>query len=156
MDRDRLEPVQLVRYGAGQGTAAQTDWVARPGHSNAVATGGNRASSFAGFVSVGDNATTTSTTGGGLNFPLMDAPRDGRWCNVVDCDAPYEAGLVLRPVAGNAVFWENLRPDGSGEAKTLRAALPVAGGEVVAVNIWLRQTALSEEARGEEYYPEFD
>lgn len=86
--------------------------------------------------------------GGGTEFPLLrrEAP-DEKWCQWVECptekqqqqeptvndgqtmaEAKMEApvGVTFRPVAGNAVFWENFRPDGTGRGwdESWHAGLP--------------------------------
>ncbi|KXX77873.1 putative prolyl 4-hydroxylase 4 [Madurella mycetomatis] len=105
-----LEPLQLVRYSPGEQYHLHNDWYADPAYSRA-ASGGNRASSFFAYVHVRND-----TTGGGTNFPLINAPTDERWCEIVDCDEPWERGITFRPVQGNAIYWENLRPeDGTGD-----------------------------------------
>lgn len=48
------------------------------------------------------------------------------------------AGTVFKPIAGNAVYWENFRPDGTGRGwqETWHAGLPVEKGTKVGLNIW--------------------
>jgi len=145
LPRSRLEPVQLVRYGAGGHFHFHTDWFTDPTQAAAADSGGNRATSFFAYVAVGNE-----TTGGGTSFPLVDAPEEAWWCEAgfVDCDAEWEAGVTFRPVEGNAVFWQNLLPDGTGDPRTLHAGMPVTSGGKVGMNIWTRQAPLSEEIRG--------
>ena len=144
--RDHLEPLQLVKYGQGQRYHFHTDWYPNPAHATA-ATGGNRLSSIFAYVLV-----ENGTTGGGTNFPLIDAPRHPKWCELkyIDCDEPWENGVTFRPVEGNAVFWQNLLPDGTGDGRTLHAGLPVTSGGKIGMNIWTRQAPLSEDIRGKE------
>lgn len=59
----------------------------------------------------------------------------------IGVDAPSStsrAGVVFKPLAGNAVYWENFRPDGTGRGwdETWHAGLPVKGGTKVGLNIW--------------------
>ncbi|KAK3372957.1 2OG-Fe(II) oxygenase superfamily protein [Lasiosphaeria ovina] len=137
----QLEPLQLVKYAPGEHYHFHTDWFSDPAYKLAV-NGGNRVSSFFAYIYVRND-----TAGGGTNFPLLDPPVSDRWCDVVDCDEPYNRGLTFRPVEGNAVYWENLHPeDGSGSQKTLHAGLPVTTGEKIGMNIWTRQAPLSDEA----------
>lgn len=97
-------------------------------------------------------AASEDLTGGGTNFPLLDAPEDTteRWCRFVNCDEPWENGVTFRPVPRNAVFWRNLRGDGSGDPRTLHAGLPVTSGTKMGMNIWTRERALSPVYRGED------
>ncbi|KAI0025078.1 hypothetical protein F4780DRAFT_722123 [Xylariomycetidae sp. FL0641] len=140
--RSHLEALQLVRYGRGGRYHFHTDWYVNAAHAHG-AVGGNRASSFFAYVRAGANL-----TGGGTNFPLVAAPADPSWCRYVDCDEPWDNGVTFRPVEGNAVFWSNVREDGSGDPRTLHAGLPVTSGEKIGMNIWTRQGPLSEDIRG--------
>jgi prolyl 4-hydroxylase len=141
--RAHLEPLQLVQYARGETYHLHTDWFESAAQTT-TAVGGNRLTSF--FVYVA----TTNVTGGGTNFPILDAPSDERWCEYVDCDEPWENGVTFRPVPGNAVFWQNLREDGSGDPATLHAGLPVTSGKKLGMNIWTRQGPLNKKIRGVE------
>ena len=141
ISRSQLEPLQLVKYGAGEQYHFHTDWFTNPSHATA-AYGGNRASSFFAYVLV-----TNDTTGGGTNFPRIPAPKDDRWCSVIDCDEPWENGVTFRPKEGNAVYWDNLFSDGTGDERTLHAGLPLTTGTKIGMNIWTRQGILSEDIR---------
>ena len=154
--RTHLEPLQLVRYGRGQRYHFHTDWFTDPKHATA-ALGGNRVSSFFAYVHVSNGTGSAEgkddgekVRGGGTNFPLVDAPRDERWCGFVDCDEPWENGVTFRPVEGNAVYWENMLPGGlgRGDPRTLHAGLPLVSGEKIGMNIWTRQAPLGEDIRG--------
>ena len=139
---NHLEPVQLVRYAAGERYHFHTDWFVDPAHA-AAGLGGNRVSSFFGYV-----ATSANLTGGGTNFPLLDTPRDERWCELIDCDEPWDAGVTFRPVAGNAVYWDNLDASGHGDQRTLHAGLPVTSGWKIGMNVWTREAPLPPAIRG--------
>ncbi|ORY56841.1 uncharacterized protein BCR38DRAFT_461448 [Pseudomassariella vexata] len=140
--RTHLEPVQLVKYGQGEHYHFHTDWYTNPIHATS-ALGGNRQSSFFAYVAASDDV-----TGGGTNFPLLDAPLGDEWCKFVDCDETWENGVTFRPVVGNAVYWENLHEDGSGDQRNLHAGLPVTSGWKIGMNIWTRQGPLGEDIRG--------
>ncbi len=98
--------------------------------------------------------------GGGTEFPLLRWKADrARWCRQwLEC-APDPrgkdgvgggndnddglgledyVGATFRPVPGNAVFWENFRPDGTGTGweESWHAGLPVTKGVKVGLNIW--------------------
>ncbi|KAK8038494.1 hypothetical protein PG993_006905 [Apiospora rasikravindrae] len=142
--RTHLEPVQLVKYGAGEHYHFHTDWYTdAAAHARTAATGGNRLSSFFAYVAASDDI-----TGGGTNFPMLEAPLDERWCRFVDCDEPWDRGVTFRPVVGNAVYWENLHADGTGDERNLHAGLPVTSGWKIGMNIWTRQGPLGEDIRG--------
>lgn len=140
--RTHLEPIQLVKYATGESYHYHTDWFTDPSHATA-GLGGNRQSSFFAYVSVSND-----TTGGGTNFPLLETLRDERWCQFVDCSEPWENGITFRPIEGNAVYWENLFSDGTGDPRTLHAGLPVTTGSKIGMNIWTRQAPLIGAIRG--------
>ncbi|KAI0384676.1 hypothetical protein F5Y04DRAFT_219024 [Hypomontagnella monticulosa] len=140
--RTHLEPLQLVKYGLGERYHFHTDWYTNAAHATS-AMGGNRLSSFFAYVHASDDI-----TGGGTNFPMVSAPLDERWCDFIDCDEPWENGVTFRPLVGNAVFWQNLNEDGTGDQRTLHAGLPVTSGSKIGMNIWTRQGPLSEDVRG--------
>jgi prolyl 4-hydroxylase len=78
--------------------------------------------------------------GGGTTFPRFKMPRDEKWCRFLDCeekaDGEGREGVTFKVIKGNAIFWENLRADGSGYLETWHAALPVTEGVKVGLNIW--------------------
>jgi prolyl 4-hydroxylase len=129
-----------VSYTQKQAFHYHTDWF--PLEAVAPDASGNRASSFFAYVQA------RNLTGGGTNFPPLDAPWDEKWCEFVDCDEETEKGVTFRPVEGNAIFWVNLFEDGRGDERTLHAGLPVTSGNKVGMNIWTRQGVVGEELRG--------
>lgn len=85
--------------------------------------------------------TTEEIEGGGTEFPrLQRNGPDQPWCRWVECPEEKEKGegVIFKPVPGNAVFWENFRPDGTGRGwpETWHAGLPVTRGVKVGLNIW--------------------
>lgn len=148
LPRTHLEPLQLVHYTLGEEYRPHTDWFESPLHTTADL-GGNRLTSFFVYVAV-----SSDITGGGTNFPLLDAPTTGiddYWCQLINCDEPWDDGVTFRPIARNAVFWQNLNlKDGSGDPRTLHAGLPLTSGTKLGMNIWTRQGPLSEKFRGED------
>ncbi|KAK7965104.1 oxidoreductase 2OG-Fe(II) oxygenase family [Apiospora saccharicola] len=148
-----LERLRTQRYGPSQHYAHHFDW-------GSGALGWGRVSSFMVWVDAAQDL-----EGGGTEFPYLR--RRGlkkEWCRWVECVAstssasssddssireekvenPYEdgeeeeMGLVFKPAPGNAVFWENFRPDGTGRGweNTWHAGLPVRKGFKVGLNIW--------------------
>jgi len=157
-----LEPLQLVRYDKpGQEYHLHNDWF-NPSTDPTVSSaklGGNRVSSFFAYVYIRGN----DTTGSGTQFPLVDAPKlsvNGEgWCDIVDCDRPWEEGITFRPVEGNAIYWENLNADGvvmangggsAGDPRVVHAGLPLTSGDKIGMNIWTREAPLGEDVRGGE------
>jgi prolyl 4-hydroxylase len=80
--------------------------------------------------------------GGGTEFPLLRRKTDPRWCRFVECpegeEGEGQAGTVFKPIAGNAVYWENFRADGTGRGyeESWHAGLPVVEGVKIGLNIW--------------------
>lgn len=139
--RSHLEPLQAVQYSLGETYHPHTDWFTSDLQTTPEF-GGNRLSSFFVYVSA------DKLTGGGTQFPLLDAPRDERWCEYVNCDAAWEEGVTFRPIERNAVFWKNLK-SGRGDRRTLHAGLPVQGGSKLGMNIWTREGELDEKYRSD-------
>lgn len=136
-----IETLKIQRYAKGGHYIHHFDW--------AGAGLWDRISSFMVYVKWDSDG-----RGGGTGFPRLRRPRDGRWCEWIECpemgkdldgdDTGEEDGMGLRtqegvvfkPIAGNAIFWENLRSDGSGYDETWHAGLPVEQGEKVGLNLW--------------------
>lgn len=108
-----------------------------------------------------DDGSNSVVVGGGTEFPFLARwSFDEKWCRFIECDdstgetgdsatmaQPVEShnkaanpntGVVFKPLAGNAVYWENFRPDGTGRGwdETWHAGLPVKQGTKVGLNIW--------------------
>ncbi|KAI1777829.1 hypothetical protein F4818DRAFT_326844 [Hypoxylon cercidicola] len=136
-----VERLRTQRYSENGHYAHHFDW-------GSGARGWGRVSSFMVWVQADDGI-----EGGGTEFPLLrrEAPGE-KWCRWVECpEQPRDAddgetaaetgvppGVTFRPVAGNAVFWENFRPDGTGRGwdESWHAGLPVTKGTKVGLNIW--------------------
>ncbi|KAI1768955.1 hypothetical protein GGR53DRAFT_317940 [Hypoxylon sp. FL1150] len=134
-----VERLRTQRYGENGHYAHHFDW-------GSGARGWGRVSSFMIWVQADDDI-----EGGGTEFPLLrrEAP-DEKWCRWVECPEPttidgveaeaevIPTGVTFKPVAGNAVFWENFRPDGTGRGwdESWHAGLPVTKGTKVGLNIW--------------------
>jgi len=46
------------------------------------------------------------------------------------------AGLLVKPRRGNAIFWNNLLANGSGDTRVAHAGLQVESGTKIGLNIW--------------------
>ncbi|KAI0110482.1 hypothetical protein GGR51DRAFT_93540 [Nemania sp. FL0031] len=139
-----IERLRTQRYGPSQHYAHHFDW-------GSGARGWGRASSFMVWVN------TEDIEGGGTEFSRLqlNVP-DQRWCRWIECPDREPAGaaeeglkkaqgergpitgVTFIAVPGNAVFWENFRPDGTGRGwqETWHAGLPVTRGTKVGLNIW--------------------
>jgi prolyl 4-hydroxylase len=141
-----LERLKIQRYGPGGRYTYHYDWQG--------AGQVDRVSSFMVYVDA-------NCTGGGTAFPRLPAPENRRWCRFIECDEVADqsiegrearegegaggkgaeggvekGGVIFKPIRGNAVYWENLRSDGTGYTETWHAGLPVLTGTKVGLNIW--------------------
>ncbi|KAK3989975.1 hypothetical protein QBC44DRAFT_395495 [Cladorrhinum sp. PSN332] len=154
---DEMGPPQLVRYKTGEKFNVHHDWFDSP----LWAIDGsdrrwNRVASF--FAILQDNC-----TGGETHFPFAKAiappsPWGGpAWSGGYEDQIQKgveefkplwrqheDGGLAFRPVAGNAVFWINLHPNGTGDPRTNHAGLALEDGRKTAMNIWPRRYFASE------------
>lgn len=119
-----LEMLKVQKYTEGGHYRHHYDW--RGGAQM------DRWSSFMVYVDVADGI-----VGGGTEFPRIRRP-DEKFCEFVECaeGRQDEMGVTFKPIKGNAVFWINLRADGSGYQETWHAGLPVEKGWKYGLNIW--------------------
>jgi len=136
-----IEKLWSQRYGVGGHYTYHYDW------STATKKSG-RVSSFMVYLEA-------NCTGGGTHFPRLERPEDKSWCRFIECGEDGDAGastngaaqkggpkedlskgIIFKPIAGNAVFWENMRSDGTGYAESWHAGLPVTKGVKIGLNIW--------------------
>lgn len=150
-----IERLRTQRYRPGGHYSHHFDWSSSFG-------GWGRVSSFMVWVDGSAEDEANPLHGGGTAFPLVSrASLHENWCRFIECGAKDEAidprnseshghvtapmkeggagpGVVFKPLAGNAVYWENFRPDGTGRGwdETWHAGLPVVEGIKVGLNIW--------------------
>jgi prolyl 4-hydroxylase len=131
-----IERLRTQRYGVGGHYRHHFDW-------SGASREADRVSTFMVYVDA-------QCEGGGTEFPriLMPDVTNGKWCEFLECEAEenlhdnveearkLKMGVTFKPITGNAVFWENLRPDGRGYEETFHAGLPVLSGTKVGLNIW--------------------
>ncbi|KAL1857975.1 hypothetical protein Plec18170_003199 [Paecilomyces lecythidis] len=128
-----IERMWAQRYNVSGHYQNHYDWTGN------LHAGGDRVSTFMVYLQA-------DCTGGGTNFPRMKMPREKKWCQFLECDEDDKKGrdqttkklegVTFKPIKGNAIFWENLRADGTGYPETWHAALPVTSGSKVGLNIW--------------------
>lgn len=119
-----FQPIVVQNYGIAGQYRDHYDWF-----DDTHAIGGNIASTL--FVYIHANC-----TGGGTNFPRLTPPEDEMWCEFIDCDRPIDEGVTFKPLVGNAVYWENLHTDDTGNLLTLHAGMPVTSGNKMGMNMW--------------------
>lgn len=127
------EPLQVVRYEPEQRFRTHMDWFSEPRNKtynpNMPYRPYNRLASV--FAYLEDNC-----TGGETYFPEIQgvsAVADGEKFSILR-DGGY--GLLVRPRRGNAVFWNNLLPNGTGDPRLAHAALPVETGTKIGINLF--------------------
>lgn len=129
-----VERMWAQRYNTSGHYRHHYDWL------GSLARGGDRLSTFMVYLNA-------NCTGGGTNFPRLRMPPGKLWCRFLECDetamgatgaaaSSAPEGITFKPIKGNAIFWENLRPDGTGYPETWHAAFPVTSGTKVGLNIW--------------------
>lgn len=115
-----IERLRTQKYGVGGHYNHHYDW-------SGASRKADRVSTFMVYVDA-------DCEGGGTEFPRLKMPdtQKGRWCEFLECgedddeSSEHEAtnnrtGITFKPVKGNAVFWENLRPNGRGYEETWHA-----------------------------------
>lgn len=120
----QIENLQATRYTEGQEFRAHRDW--RTSLSNGLA---DRTSTF--FAILDANCSDCGTVFPYLKYNWED--EDDRICQYVECG---KESMEIKAVAGNAVFWRNVHPDGTGHNLTVHAGLPVSSGRKIGLNIW--------------------
>lgn len=138
-----VERLRTQRYRPGGHYNHHFDWSSSYG-------GWGRVSSFMVWVDGSPEDEASPLVGGGTEFPLLKRTGlDDKWCRFIECGVEGEeivsassgsgdGGVVFRPLAGNAVYWENFRADGTGRGydETWHAGLPVREGTKVGLNVW--------------------
>jgi len=125
-----IERLRTQRYGIGGHYGYHFDW-----SGGMRGRGADRVSTFMVYVEA-------NCTGGGTEFPKLERPVSRNWCRFIECDDKGEVegeerqGVTFKPIQGNAVYWENLRADGSGYPETWHAGNPVTSGSKIGLNIW--------------------
>jgi prolyl 4-hydroxylase len=141
-----IEKLWSQRYGVGGHYTYHYDW-------NTATRSSGRVSSFMVYLEA-------NCTGGGTHFPRLVKPANRSWCRFIECEPEttyssastsdasslqeiearkkedLNAGVIFKPIAGNAVYWENMRSDGSGYFESWHAGLPVTAGSKIGLNIW--------------------
>ncbi|KAF2255466.1 hypothetical protein BU26DRAFT_476362 [Trematosphaeria pertusa] len=123
-----VERLWAQRYGPGGHYSYHYDWSTATRHAG-------RVSSFMVWLDA-------DCTGGGTRFPRLTRPGDKSWCRFVECEGEGDfgeeegQGVTFKPIKGNAVFWENMRSDGTGYEESWHAGLPVKSGTKIGLNIW--------------------
>ncbi|KAI3322298.1 2OG-Fe(II) oxygenase family oxidoreductase [Xylariaceae sp. AK1471] len=128
----RIESLQIVKYTGDDTFKFHLDWFSKP-NNEIIDDGGmvrqrNRLGTI--FAYLDDNCTRGETY-----FP--DLPSVSISADSEKYALPENGtGLLVKPRRGNAVFWNNLLPDGTGDERLLHAGLPVHSGAKVGLNMW--------------------
>ncbi|KAM3069012.1 hypothetical protein ACMFMG_004191 [Clarireedia jacksonii] len=136
MQHKEFEPLQIVKYETGgDHYKAHTDWFDEPVYDLSYGSDGptmasNRLGSI--FAYLRDDCERGETYF--PNLPNVMESADGDKFALAEGDT----GLLVRPKRGNAVFWNNLHANGSGDWRTIHLGLPVESGTKIGLNIWSR------------------
>lgn len=129
----KVEALQVVKYeDVGNRFQTHTDWFDPPmreiSNSDGLVRRSNRLGSI--FAYLEDNCTRGETYFPEL--PSVSLSADGDKFAIPD----GSIGLLVKPRRGNAVFWNNLLANGTGDTRTAHAGLRVESGTKVGLNIW--------------------
>jgi prolyl 4-hydroxylase len=126
------EPLQLVKYEAGGKFNIHFDWFQQLNNDthfeDAIQKPYNRLGSI--FVYLADGC-----TGGETYFPNIkgvSAKSDGEKFARTESGQ----GLLVKPKRGNAVFWNNLHMNGTGDTRLAHAGMPVHSGVKIGLNMF--------------------
>ncbi|KAB5576187.1 2OG-Fe(II) oxygenase family oxidoreductase [Coniochaeta sp. 2T2.1] len=135
-----VEALQVVKYAqGGDHYNAHTDWFDAPKfdlsygsdrESRNASDPSNRLGSI--FAYLEDNCERGETYFPHLPSVLKTA--DGSKFAL----AAGDTGLLVKPRRGNAIFWNNLHANGTGDERTAHLGLPVTSGTKTGLNIWSR------------------
>ena len=137
MQHMEVEALQIVKYEAG-GDQFKThmDWFETPKNDTSYGSedGSFRPSNRLGtiFAYLDDDCMRGETYF--PNLPSVSESADGAKFALPEGDT----GLLVKPRRGNAVFWNNLHANGSGDARVAHAGLQVESGTKIGLNMWSR------------------
>lgn len=137
-----IEPLQLVKYREGEYYQSHYDaWQDRD------PADGNRMTSFfvilksEGLLPADGHGDGNSSLTAGTRFPrLRRMTKHLEACKILECDEVSE-DVIVKPMAGSAVFWKNLQENGTIHPGSLHQGmmLPNTTGhkvEKIGMNIW--------------------
>ncbi|KAK0387379.1 hypothetical protein NLU13_5691 [Sarocladium strictum] len=127
-----IEPVRVIQYERNEKIQVHYDWFPETrnetGQKNTSARPNNRLGSILAYVD-------DDCEGGETYFPevksVAETADSEKFSISENC-----RGLLVKPKKGNAIFWNNLHANGSGDVRTAHAGMPVTRGTKVAINIW--------------------
>jgi prolyl 4-hydroxylase len=141
MPRNRLEDIQVVKYTVGDHFRPHFDWfsgMANPRLSTFFVYLACDSGELSDDGAVGDDE--AQCEGGATQFPHYEGLFSSAWCKFIDCkDDSGVGGVAFKPAIGNAVYWENLYPNGTGHPGVWHAGMPVKKGRKVGLNIFTRK-----------------
>lgn len=126
------EPIQLVRYERTERFRLHVDWFDDSINKTYIPERPcrpyNRLGSI--FAYLDDNC-----TGGETYFPdIKSVPSSADGTKFARTDTGM--GLLVKPRRGNAVFWNNMLMNGTGDPRVLHAGLPVKSGVKIGMNLF--------------------
>lgn len=132
-----VEHLQIVKYVRGSDEfKTHYDWFDMPLNDTSYGPGktapipSNRLGTI--FAYLDDNCSRGETYF--PNLPSVAATANGNKFAI----AEGYGGLVIKPRRGNAIFFNNLHPNGSGDTRLAHAGLPIESGTKIGLNMWSR------------------
>jgi len=118
VDKERLEPLQLVKYLPGEYYSPHMDTHEEPERKSSYA-GEQRTHTMLVFMS----NVAEDDSGGHLHFPRL--------------------GLRVLPRVGDAVLWRNLTEEGKPDLRVLHEGVAPKGCQKLAMNVWVADRPFS-------------
>ncbi|KAH8883339.1 hypothetical protein GQ53DRAFT_753017 [Thozetella sp. PMI_491] len=132
MQHEDIEPLQVVKYEVGQRFAGHMDWFDVP--KSRTVPGTNHTRQFNRLATIFAYL-EDDCVGGETYFPRIKgvsvAADKGKFARTNS-----DMGLVVRARKGNALFWNNLHPNGTGDNRLLHGGATVTSGVKVGLNIF--------------------
>lgn len=135
-----IEPSQAVKYKTSELFRPHFDWM--DGMANP------RSYTLFGYLACDGENGEGSCEGGNTQFPNFSGRFPATWCQkFVDCnDESGLGGVAFKPVVGNAIYWANYYPNGTGHPGSYHAGMPVKVGRKIGLNQFARRDPWDSEA----------
>lgn len=134
IQHQNVEGLQLVKYSTGGDTfRIHTDWTEALTNHTVKSTGSVRQSRRLGsiFIYLEDSCVRGETF-----FPHLSSVSESADGEKFAMASSSDKGLLFRPKQRNAIFWNNLHANGSGDSRLAHAGLPIESGVKVGLNMW--------------------
>lgn len=127
-----VEPLQIVKYEGCERFRLHMDWFRETRNETYIEERPFRPYNRLGSIFI---YLERNCTGGETYFPAIrgvSTDADGEKFARTD----QGTGFLVKPKRGNAVFWNNMFPNGTGDPRVLHAGLPVKSGVKIGMNMF--------------------